>query len=204
MTDRLLLDFDGTLIDPRQRLYELFTELAPESRFSFDEYWRIKRGRMDQRELLTTYFKYTDQQIREFKTNWMELIEEPVRLATDTAFEGVTDFLRKWSQKKELYLVTARQHPERAIAQIHLFGWKEYFTDIFVTAQLQSKAALIREKLTCTSRDIFVSDTGEDIQAGKELGVRTVAVSSGVLSAEILKEYQPDRILDSVVKLDEA
>lgn len=199
MADRIFFDFDGTLIDSSRRLYALFTELVPESTFSYEEYWRIKRNRTNQRDLLHNYFDYTDENICLFKQKWKEQIEEPTRLATDVPFEGVSDLLRKLSRERELYLVTARQYPDRAKAQVHQFGWKALFTDIFFTLQQQSKASLIRATLPSNNADIFVGDTGEDILSGKELGMKTVAVSSGFLSAEVLTQYQPDQLLDSVV-----
>lgn len=199
MTRRIFLDLDGTLIDPRPRLYRLFCDLAGEGVLTFEEYWRIKRGRMDQRTLLRRYLNYTDAQIAAFKADWMVKVEEPERLAEDRPFAGVSPLLAELSQRYPLVLVTARQHPERVEAQLAAFGWRSYFSQVLVTGQKQSKDALIRTHYTPIQTDLLIGDTGEDIEAGKALGVTTVAVASGVLSADILREYQPDHLLDSVV-----
>ena len=204
MTKRVFLDFDGTLIDSSRRLYDLFRELAPESAFSYEDYWRIKRNAVSQRDLLREYLHYTDEQILSFKQKWKEAVEAPERLETDAPFEGVSAFLQDLAQRRTLYLVTARQDPDRAKAQVQKWGWEQYFTNIFVTQQSQSKAAFVRAHLSTCDTDFFVGDTGDDILAGKELGMKTVGVSSGFLNADVLKKYNPDLILDRVVELDES
>lgn len=204
MTKRLFLDYDGTLIDSRQRLYNLFCELAPESTFSFDEYWRIKRNNMRQQELLQSYLQYSDAQVAAFKDTWMEKVEEPARLGIDAPFEGVREFLAQTSREFDLYLVTGRQHLDRLVPQMRKLGLYDYFSDIINTAPKQSKAELVRSRAAWDADDILVGDTGEDILAGKELGMRTVAVTSGALSEKTLRKYHPDLVLESVVHLTRA
>ncbi len=199
---RLFLDFDGTLIDPRPRLYSLFQELAPESQLSFDEYWRIKRGRATQRDVLRGYLNYSDAQIAVFNTAWMQKIEEPERLSGDKPLPGAADFLARMSKKMPLYLVTARQNPARARQQVDGLGWGGYFTSLLVTAQKAGKDEVIRLNAEFSPRDTLIGDTGEDIVAGKKLGLRTVAVCSGILSRDILAEYKPDMIIDSVAAFE--
>lgn len=199
MTNRLFLDLDGTLIDSKQRQYNLFSELAPESTISFDEYWRCKRNNMNQRQLLQRYLQYSDVQIAEFKGAWMDKIEEPARLGIDVPFEGVREFLSQASREFDLFLVTGRQHLDRLVPQMRKLGLYDYFSDILNTAQRQSKAELIRSRAAWDADDILVGDTGEDILAGRKLGMRTVAVTSGALSEETLRKYHPDIVLESVV-----
>ena len=62
---------------------------------------------------------------------------------------------------------------------------------------------MILEKLSPHASDIFVGDTGEDIVCGKKLGMKTVAVTSGNLSLASLKSYKPEKIIDSVLQLEE-
>ena len=201
MTKRIFFDCDGTLVDSSQRLYQLFIELAPECRFSYDEYWKIKRARITQRDLLRKYYQYSDEKIDLFHKRWMEQVEEEPRLTLDQPFPGVGALLQKLAGSHELYLVTARQYPQRVKQQIASFGWKDVFTEIFVTQQQQSKAAYLQTRIDCQPGDLLVGDTGEDILAGKELGMKTIAVTSGILSREVLQEYQPDDILDTVVQI---
>lgn len=202
MARRLFLDFDGTLIDSRRRLYSLFCELAPESEFSFEQYWEYKRNNTSQRTLLRERLKYSDERIAIFKKDWMEKVEEPDRLALDILQEGVSEFLYRSSQSLDLFLVTGRQHLDLLLQQLRLLGIHDFFSDVFNTAQSQSKANLIRSKVSWDADDMLVGDTGEDILAGKELGVRTVAVTSGALCEQVLRKYDPDIVIQSVNYLE--
>lgn len=199
MIERIFFDFDGTLVDSTHRLYDLFAELVPENSFSYEEYWRIKRSRINQHDLLCRHFGYSNEQIGHFRKAWMENIEDPARLKADTPFHGVSGLLQKLSRKKELYLITARQCPDRVNEQLQQFGWIDFFTGVLGTQQQQTKASLIRSSLSSSVADILVGDTGEDIISGKELGMKTVAVSSGILNPEVLMEYEPDILLETVV-----
>ena len=73
----LFLDLDGTLIDSRRRIYNLFQEMLPESQLSFDEYWKIKRSRVSQEKLLTERFCFDPEAVQRFKADWLAKIEEP-------------------------------------------------------------------------------------------------------------------------------
>ncbi len=202
MTNHLFLDLDGTLIDSSRRQHALFNELAPQSQFTYADYWRIKRRRISQKSMLQQYFHYSDAQAEIFHEAWIRQIEAPQRLATDTPFPGVTHFLRRAAERCTLCLATARQRPDAVAEQLNRFGWQGLFTHVFVTQQTQSKAALITAILSPERTDRFVGDTGEDIQAARELGVEAIAVSSGVLDADVLREYNPDRVLASVTELE--
>jgi phosphoglycolate phosphatase len=207
MTQKLghiFFDFDGTLSDPRRRLYDLFQELVHQSKMTFDEYWTIKRSRVDQKKLLMERFGYTIDDVVAFQKLWLEKVEDEGRIAVDAPFAGVGDFLKDLNHRGYvLSLVTARQNPNIVKRQLQMFGWYEFFAHILVTRQIDTKESLIRQNVLFCADDVFVGDTGEDIQTAKRLGIRSIAVSSGVLSADILKEYNPDFICESVLRIHE-
>ncbi len=198
MLKNIFFDLDGTLIDPRIRLHSLFQELAPESEFSFDEYWKIKRQRINQKKILTKWFNYPEEKIHKFKRAWMEKVEEPHRLKQDILFGYTENVLASLSKKYDLYLVTARQFEDRVHSQLEDYNIKSFFKKILVTKQKGPKSELIKNNVSYYPGDIFIGDTGEDVMTAKELGIKTIAVYSGCLSKEILKEYNPDLIVKDV------
>jgi phosphoglycolate phosphatase len=201
VTRRFFLDLDGTLLDPRRRLYSLFRELAPAAPWSFDDYWRMKRDQITQRQLLVEHLRYTTDQVERFRVAWLDKVEELARLELDVPFDGVSGFLANASKQVALYLVTARQFSDRALAQVRRWGWECHFCDVMVTGGRRSKVETVRSRVTPVAGDVWVGDTGEDVLAGKELGMRTVAVTCGLLSELALRGYHPDLVLDSVVEL---
>jgi phosphoglycolate phosphatase-like HAD superfamily hydrolase len=181
----------------------LFAELVPDCRLTYEQYWKIKRDRTSQAKLLREYFGFNNEQVEFFRNDWLKRVEDPVRLKSDRPFEGVPKFLAELSKAFKLYLVTARQHPDRVAAQLGRFGWQKYFSKVLVTEQRMSKSHMVRAAgLVCDRADILVGDTGGDILAGKELGTITVGVSSGFLKGEILRQYNPDILLETVVALN--
>lgn len=200
---KIFLDFDGTLVDSRLRLYQLFQDLMPSSPLTFEQYWEIKRRNVNQRDLLKCIFRLDDYDVSLFQMEWLNQVERPERLRLDQPLPGVTSFLRRMSCSCALFLVSGRQDIDRTRQQIDALGWSKYFVDIMVTRQRQGKAALVSNQVPVSRSDLMVGDTGEDIQAGKELGVKTAAVLTGVATREMLEAYGPDNIFDSVVEIDE-
>jgi len=201
MKSSVYFDLDGTLLESRPRLYELFRFLVPSCRFTFDEYWHLKRQRITHRQLLKEFYQYTDLQIDEFEVHWMNRIEDDIWLALDKPFEGIQQYLTKLKQEYHLYLVTARQFEDKTLAQLETFGFLDLFNMVLVTCQKESKSQLINRHLKMDSRDWLIGDTCEDILEGKKLGIRTAGVLSGFISKEKLKSCGPDIIIDKVTNL---
>ncbi|MEN0053967.1 MAG: HAD hydrolase-like protein [Mucilaginibacter sp.] len=198
----IFFDLDGTLIESRPRLYQLFQHMVPSSKLTFDEYWLYKRNKITHREILQHAFSYTDDEIKRFEREWLTCIELPEWLALDKPFEGVSDYLSALKNKNRLFIVTARQSENQALEQINHFGWLKYVESVFVTGQIQEKHDLIKGRINVTPEDWFVGDTGKDIQTGKHLGINTAAVLTGFLSEKKILEYNPDIIEKEVVNLD--
>lgn len=207
MTKNIFFDYDGTLINSQKRIYKLFCELCPENNFSekkftYEEYWEIKRTRINQKDFLKKYFNYSDEQINEFKENWLEKIEEEQRLSEDKLIDNIDKLLEKLALNNNLYLVTNRQFKDLTIKQIKNFGLFDFFDKILITEQRTTKVDLIKNEVNVTPNDVFIGDTGEDILSAKGLGIKSIAASYGFLNKEVLAQYKPDLILDEVKDFD--
>lgn len=197
----ILFDLDGTLLDSRLRLYNLFNHLVPESKFSFEEYWDLKRQGIGHAEILSTYFHKNEQQIQDFQSQWMSLIEAPEWLKYDVGFEGVTEKLTQLKANNDLYIVTARQLEAPVFDQVEKLGWTNLFTKILVTEQKYSKIELIEQHVNLDVDSVMIGDTGKDILTGKGLNIKAIAVLSGFLNKEKLEDYSPDELIESVLDL---
>jgi phosphoglycolate phosphatase len=198
---KIFFDLDGTILDSKPRLYNLFQSLIPQSKLSFEDYWAFKNNKIGHKEILFSYFGFSDSDYVNFETDWMRKIEQKEWLDYDVPFNGVIDYLQKLATVHKLYVVTARQFTETAKNQISDLGFGNIFTDIFVTNQDKEKYLLIKKNIDINNIDWFVGDTGKDIETGKLLGMKTAAVLSGFLNEKTLKLYQPDIIAESVLNL---
>jgi phosphoglycolate phosphatase len=198
----IFFDLDGTLLDSKPRLYNLFQKLVPESDLTFDAYWALKKNKVSHKELLITNFGYSDESLKFFQYQWMEKIEKQEWLDYDKPFEGVIEFLTELKAYHNIYLVTARQFREVALTQLQNLGFSGVFNEVFVTSQKLEKHDLVKDAVKTSYLDWFVGDTGKDVQTGKILGMKTVAVLSGFLSEQKLKDYNPDLIVENVTCLE--
>lgn len=194
---KIFFDLDGTLIDSRKRMYNLFQHLVSESKLTYEDYWELKRNKIDHQEILLTKFLYSEVEYENFVKNWMDKIELPEWLALDQPFPGVTKYLFALSQRHSLYIITARQSTDRALKQVENYGWTGFFENVFVT-NLQKEKFEVLKNVIIEQTDWLIGDTGNDIMTGKKLGMKTAAVLSGFLCKEKLVEYQPDMIINGV------
>lgn len=196
----ICFDLDGTLLNSKERLYRLFVFLVPELDISFDQYWIYKRSKISNLEIIKKYGLPIDSSI--FETSWMNLIESEKYLNYDFLFEGVTALLNELRNKFDLFLITDRQSVTNTISQIKKLNIFHMFREIFITEQKKKKQELLTQKKIFTNNDLLVGDTGVDILAAKELGMKSLAVCSGFRSEEVLAEYKPDYIYPGVSSIN--
>ena len=193
----IIFDLDGTIIDSRMRLYFLFKKIV-NTNLDFDSYWLLKRQKISHHQLLVEYHQYSKFQIEKFNIKWMNMIESNEMLALDKMHYGVDDLIKSLSVTNDLYLCTARQNKKKVLNQIKNFKLN-YFKKILVTEQKNSKINLLRTYLPKKhEKGWIIGDTDYDIEVGKELNFYTCAVLNGFHNEEVLKNSNPDRILDSV------
>lgn len=193
----IIIDLDGTLIDSKVRLYNLFIHLCPELRISYEEYWNYKLNKISNVQILERALSAEPAFRESFISRWMELIEEDHYLDNDVPFEGIASALGRLQVDASLHLCTARQFEDKAIAQLERFNLLQYFDQILVTRQTRTKFDLIKSNIDLHADDWLIGDTGRDIETGKALGIKTCAVTSGFLSEEMLKAYSPDLLINS-------
>ena len=98
---KILLDLDRTLLDARQRLYALYSTLVPATSLTFDEYWRRKRQGCSNQDLFREQHAATDDDVTQFTTRWMSMIEEPDYLALDVPLPGAIEALESLRDSME-------------------------------------------------------------------------------------------------------
>lgn len=196
----IILDLDGTLIDSKLRLYRLFQDLVPNSSLSYEQYWAFKQNKISNEALLSTHLGYGEDEITGFRAQWMALIESPSYLSLDSNFAGIETALVGLQQVANLYVCTARQLRQPALDQLASLNLLKFFKQVLVTEQKYTKQSLIASNVAdLSSKDWIVGDTGKDIQVGKLLNMNICAVLSGFMSQEVLIQYGPDLIHESVI-----
>lgn len=202
----VIFDLDGTLIDSSERMYRLFQDLVPESSFSKDEYWALKRNKVNHKHILEEYFP--GHSYKTFNDLWMHSIEKEEYLDMDTNYDDTLDVLRYFHGLKDcsIVLLTARQSKENLTRELQRLKIHDYFERILVTEGSCDKEELLKktnssELLADASGSLFVSDMGKDIELGNKKGFVTVGISHGFTSKEKLLDYNPTFLVDHLSQI---
>jgi Predicted phosphatases len=198
---RIFFDLDGTLIDSRERLYVLFKKMIPESLLSFDEYWNLKRSKINHRMILEK--DHPNVNWESFENEWLSEIESLQMIDLDVLYFSAIEVLKKLSANNELYVLTARQNENILCYELEKLGISKFFKSVLLTEGKRSKGDLLKAFKGDFSKDILIGDTGYDVKTGKSLGMKTIVVTHGFLSEESLRGYEPDVIVNSLEEVIE-
>ncbi|WP_290656309.1 HAD hydrolase-like protein [Anaerovibrio sp.] len=172
--DTLLFDLDGTLVDPRRRLYSLFVELT-HSDLSYTEYWKLKEAGLRQSDML--YHIGYDGDFSAFSKDWLKQVEREDLLRLDVLFTEVLDVIKRFhDQGRKLYVVTNRQSLSGTEKELDCLGIGCFIDDVITTYQRISKSEAVKQSEIKYGHGIFIGDSKEDMEAAANLGIQCVLV----------------------------
>ena len=126
-------------------------------------------------------------------------------------FDGVIEMLDELSQHNTLYIATARDRKTASLS-IHNNQIEHYFAGI-VTYNCMSDLGLqikpSRDMIThlennyglCTKNAVMIGDTEHDIMMAQNAGLKSIAITHGNHSKDMLKEMKPDYMVDNIPQL---
>lgn len=205
----LFLDLDGSILDPSQRYYDLHCQILASlglDDVDFAEFWRRKRSRASLPEVVFPHTLTSGQQ-SSYWQQWHSRIETPELLGRDRVIAGARAALQELAARHPLVLVTLRRRKQPLLEQLADLDLAALFTEVQVGFPDDDgdtvifKARLVRESACFDPRAWAVGDTEVDVRAGKAVGLVTVAVESGLRSAELLRRENPDFLLHDITQL---
>jgi phosphoglycolate phosphatase-like HAD superfamily hydrolase len=198
---KFICDFDGTIINSLARTYFLFSRLTQPEIISYQRYITEKRAGKSNQYILKKHFNISSEDYIEFENKWFELIESEEFIKYNIIFRFSLKALSILKSYGDLYLVSNRQNRLILYQELYKFGILHFFSIILATEQKETKKELINRKIVVKNKEhiFMIGDTGEDIITAKDLGIISVAVSSGNRNKTILRSYDPDYIFDNIL-----
>jgi len=198
----VIFDLDGTLIDTKQEILEVFSQAFENLGKKLDIYKMEKNIGLPLEELLEALLgKYDERFEKEIKRIYYSPRERKIRV-----FSGLNEIIKNNNFKKAILTSKRRK---TALTDLRYLGIDGYFPiiigadDVVKRKPCKEGIEKIIELADCKNKkDVFmVGDTEMDIMAAKNAGVKSIAVTWGFRDEDFLKKYGPDYIVHNPQEL---
>ena len=209
MLSAALFDFDGTLVDTTEMIFQSMRHATSSV---------LGRDDLSREELLANVGQPLPRQMELFDAEKADLLLEAYRThheeyhdALIAEFPGVDEALNRLRTAGVRIIVVTSKRRRSVEMALEKFPGLDLVVDLFVTLEDTTEHKPHPEPLLKglelagdVSRDnaVYVGDSPFDVQAAKAAGLRSVAVSWGAFSEDTLREAEPDHLvrdLDAVV-----
>jgi phosphoglycolate phosphatase len=199
----VFFDLDGTLLDVSERNYQVYSELVKTfGGIALDKatYWDLKRKKTKWPALLPLS-KLSPNIQQEFLDSFIPKIEDPKYLKLDTLFPDARTTLETVSAQHECRLISLRRNEANLLAQLDRLSIRSYFSEVLSghseSDGFDRKIELIKGRLD-DRKGVIIGDTEADIVTGQQLGLTTIAVTSGIRDEQFLRALEPDYLVEHV------
>jgi phosphoglycolate phosphatase len=205
----IFFDLDGPILEVRFRHYRVYQEnvrtLGGQA-LPLEVFWEAKRERLAD-AILVERTGLPPSRLEEFRRQRHELLESEAFLAEDLVQPEMDAVLGDLAKRHPLFLVTLRRNRAALERQLDHLNLKRFFQKILSGQESNTQPWTVKTGLIRASgvqygpADWIIGDTETEILAGRDLGLRTVAVTNGIRSESILRSHQPDYLLPNAQKI---
>jgi phosphoglycolate phosphatase-like HAD superfamily hydrolase len=200
---RVLLDFDGTLISNKRRLYAFYYKNIGQTYkrvLNINEFWSLKKLGIHEIEWLNSRYN-ANLDIKAWEEQKRRDIESLDYLKYDKLFPFTRTTLNYLDEKYLIYLVTRRSNEENLYRQLASLELLRYFKEVIVIPHNgESKANVLKRAIkNIGPEDVIVGDTEDDIATGILIGLKTFFVFSGIRGRWVIQKYFSDQVEKIIV-----
>ncbi len=201
MIKTLIFDFDGTIADTFdtaiRRVNEIAIEMGLVEKVLSDEEIVKYRGMTINQILdsLNVPIAKLPALLVKYKKRVNENIHE------EEVFDGQTELLNEFNKKFKLIILTSnsKENVEKFLEHNHLTGiFDEIYSEKNYLGKGRALKKVIKKGDLEIEESIYIGDEVRDIEACKSIGLKIISVTWGFNSKELIQQYQPDFMVDSV------
>ncbi len=180
-------DFDGTLLDSRQRHIAVLNDILEKYEISVDTQDLIEFKRMGKNNVDYLVSKNVPEQTaKQIQAQWIENIENDEYLVLDRLYPNAIELLEQYGQENDLILVSARKNVQGLLNQVKNLNIENYFMAIKAVNPCNSAAIRKAEILKEYNSRLMIGDTTSDAKAAELAGTTFLHVDTGFHSKELL------------------
>ena len=183
----IAFDFDGTLLDSRNRHGIVLKDILNKFNIDIDvsDLIEFKRNNKNNIDYLTS--KGVEENLaKEIQIQWIENIEKEEYLTLDILYNNTIEILEKYSKENDLILITARNNKVGLQNQIDKFNLRKYFKEIYIVNSNKDISINKAEILKNENVAKFFGDTLSDKKAADIAGIEFEHFNDGFHSKEII------------------
>jgi len=220
----IIFDFDGTLLDIRESLRTSIEEVFNEKQINYDiettmqeigALMEIIQGTPLPKIILEAFelFKYITSL---HSITFLKKLRIATKIFTTyltyakeaSFYPEAEEFISKFKKTYDFFIVSHNQ-TKNIIPHLEENKVRSIFKGVFGADLLpnlkpdpNALTPVFESYKSCNLKEfIMIGDMPSDIQAGRDAGVWTVGVASGVSNKEILADFKPDLLIDSLDEL---
>ena len=205
MLSAALFDFDGTLVDTTEMIFQSMRHATSSV---------LDREDFSREELLANVGQPLPRQMELFDAGKAELLLEAYRAHHEehhdrliAGFPGVDEALSRLRAAGVRVIVVTSKRRRSVEMALEKFPGLDLVVDLFVTMEDTTEHKPHPEPLlkglelagdVPKETAVYVGDSPFDVQAAKAAGLRSVAVSWGAFSKDTLREAEPDHLVSDI------
>lgn len=196
MPKLLIFDFDGTIADSFDMIYDVISEYA-----------KIKPNKAELRKVPTKIG------VKHFRLSTFDLMKVIVKIIHEhnknlpdlKCFAGIKDALVRLKEKS-IQLVLLTSSGEKLTSFLANNSLDNLFDQIYRVNPFVQRSVtfekIIAEHSIANDDVYYIADEARDVLAARKLGIKTVAVTWGFNDGSVLKEYEPSYLIDKPSELE--
>lgn len=200
MFKNIIFDWSGVINDNAYAVYQTVIAIFDffnTKRISFEEFKREWR-----QPVIDFYHLYIPDMVLE---NTKEIFKQNIlKYDQNKPYVGFVDLTKKLKvNNKKLFVITS-DLPQTINNQLKIFNLENTFDKIVVESHDKAKDLeyLIKKYSLDLQETVIVGDSNHEIESGKKVGTKTIAVTWGFCLEEKLKSYNPDFMVHNLDELE--